>query len=143
MRSLKLAIRTLFRTPFVTAIAIVSLALGIGATAGIFSVFHQVLLQSLAVPDPSELVNLSAPGPKPGFQSCGRAGDCDVVFSYAMFRDLQEIQTVLTDIAAHVGFGAKPRLRGADVERRGAARVWQLFSGAGAAAGAGTTAQFE
>ena len=68
--------------------------------------FHQVLLQSLAVPDPSELVNLSAPGPKPGFESCGRAGDCDVVFSYAMFRDLQKTQTVFTDIAAHVGFGA-------------------------------------
>jgi len=106
MRSLKFAFRTLFRTPFVTAIAIVSLALGIGATAGIFSVFHQVLLQPLAVPDPSELVNLAAPGPKPGFGSCGRAGDCDEVFSYAMFRDLQKVQTVFTDIAAHVGFGA-------------------------------------
>ncbi len=106
MRTLKFAIRTLFRTPFVTAIAIVSLALGIGATAGIFSVFHQVLLQSLAVPDPSKLVNLSAPGPKPGFGSCGRAGDCEAVFSYAMFRDLQKTQTVFTDIAAHVGFGA-------------------------------------
>ena len=93
MRSLKFAIRTLFGTPFVTAIAIVSLALGIGATAGIFSVFDQVLLQSLAVPDPWELVNLSAPGPKPGFQSCGRAGDCDMVFSYAMFRDLQKTHT--------------------------------------------------
>ena len=106
MRSLTFAIRSLFRTPFITATAIVSLALGIGATAGIFSVFHQVLLQSLAVPDPSALVNLSAPGPKPGFGSCGRAGDCDVVFSYAMFRDLQKIQTIFTDIAAHVGFGA-------------------------------------
>src|SRR5258708_3654598 len=106
MRSLKFAIRTLFRTPFVTAIAIVSLALGIGATAGIFSVFHQVLLQSLAVPDPSALVNLSAPGPKPGFESCGRAGDCEVVFSYPMFRDLQKVQTVFTDIAAHVAFSA-------------------------------------
>src|SRR5690349_9573149 len=106
MRSLKLAFRTLFRTPFVTAVAILSLALGIGATAGIFSVFHQVLLQSLAVPDPSALVNLSAPGPKPGFGTCGRAGDCEVVFSYAMFRDLQKVQTVFTDIAAHVGFGA-------------------------------------
>ncbi len=106
MRSLTFAIRTLFRTPFVTAIAIVSLALGIGATAGIFSVFHRVLLQSLAVPDPSELVNLSAPGPKPGFGSCGRAGDCEAVFSYAMFRDLQKTQTVFTGIAAHVGFGA-------------------------------------
>ena len=106
MGNLKFAIRTLFRTPFITAIAIVSLALGIGATAGIFSVFHQVLLQSLAVPDPSKLVNLGAPGPKPGFGSCGRAGDCDVVFSYAMFRDLQKIQTVFTDIAAHVVFRA-------------------------------------
>ena len=106
MRSVKFAIRTLLRTPFVTTIAIVSLALGIGATAGIFSVFHQVLLQSLAVPDPSELVNLSAPGPKPGFGSCGRAGDCEVVFSYPMFRDLQKIQTVFTDIAAHVDFRA-------------------------------------
>jgi predicted permease len=106
MRSLKFAFRTLLRTPFVTVVAIISLALGIGATAGIFSVFHQVLLQSLAVPYPSVLVNLSAPGPKPGFGSCGRAGDCDVVFSYAMFRDLQKIQTVFTDIAAHVGFAA-------------------------------------
>jgi predicted permease len=106
MRSLEFAIRTLLKTPFVTAIAIVSLALGIGATAGIFSVFHQVLLQSLAVPNPSELVNLSAPGPKPGFGNCGRAGDCDVVFSYAMFRDVQKTQTVFTDVAAHVSFGA-------------------------------------
>lgn len=106
MRSLRLAIRTLLRTPFVTAIAIVSLALGLGATAGIFSVFHQVLLQSLAVPDPSALVNLGAPGPKPGFGSCGPEGDCDVIFSYAMFRDLQKTQTVFTNIAAHVVFGA-------------------------------------
>jgi len=106
MRSLKFAFRTLLRTPFVTAVAVVSLALGIGATAGIFSVFHQVLLQSLAVPDPAGLVNLSAPGPKPGFGSCGQAGDCEVVFSYAMFRDLQKVQSVFTGIAAHVGFGA-------------------------------------
>jgi predicted permease len=106
MRSLRFAFRTLSRTPFVTTVAIVSLALGIGATAGIFSVFHQVLLQSVAVPNPSELVNLSAPGPKPGFGSCGRAGDCEAVFSYAMFRDLQKVQAVFTDIAAHVNFAA-------------------------------------
>src|SRR5256885_4753264 len=106
MRGLKFAVRTLFRTPLVTAIAILSLALGIGATAGIFSVFHQVLLQSLAVPNPSELVNLTAPGPKPRFGNCGRAGDCELVFSYAMFRDLQKAQTVFTDIAAYVDFAA-------------------------------------
>jgi predicted permease len=106
MRNVKFAFRMLFRAPFVSLVAIVSLALGIGATAGIFSVFHQVLLESLPVPNPSELVNLSAPGPKPGFGSCGQAGDCEVVFSYPMFRDLQKVQTVFTGIAAHVGFAA-------------------------------------
>jgi hypothetical protein len=50
MRSLRFAFRTLFRNPFVTAVAIVSLALGIGATAGIFSVFQQVLLQCYRFP---------------------------------------------------------------------------------------------
>src|SRR6266480_4808317 len=39
MRHLTLAFRTLFKTPFVTAIAVVSLALGIGANAAIFSLF--------------------------------------------------------------------------------------------------------
>jgi predicted permease len=100
------AVRLLLSWPAFSAAAIVSLALGIGATAGIFSVFHQVLLQSVAVPRPSELVNLSAPGPKPGFGNCGRAGDCEVVFSYPMFRDLQKVQTVFTGIAAHTDFAA-------------------------------------
>ena len=106
MTSLKLAFRTLFKTPFVTAIAVISLALGIGANAATFSLFDQMLLQSLPVREPGELVNLSAPGPKPGSQSCGQAGDCDHVFSYAMFRDLERAQTPLEGIAAHVSFGA-------------------------------------
>src|SRR3954463_6337632 len=101
MSSLKFALRTLFKTPFVTIIAIVSLALGIGANAAIFSCFNQMLLQSLTVPHPEQLVNLSAPGPKPGSQSCNQAGDCDAVFSYAMFRDLQKAQTDFAGIAAH------------------------------------------
>ena len=63
MSSIKFAFRTLFKTPFVTVIAIVSLALGIGANAAIFSCFNQMLLQALTVPGPEQLVNLSAPGP--------------------------------------------------------------------------------
>ena len=43
MRHVTLAFRTLFKTPFVTGIAIVSLALGIGANAAIFSLFDQIL----------------------------------------------------------------------------------------------------
>ena len=111
MSSLKFAFRTLFKTPFVTVIAIVSLALGIGANAAIFSAFNQMLLQALAVPQPAQLVNLSAPGPKPGSQSCNQAGDCDAVFSYAMFRDLQKVQTVFTGIAAHRTTGISLSIR--------------------------------
>src|SRR5260221_8941161 len=112
MATLKFACRTLFKTPFVTTIAIVSLGLGIGANAAIFSCFNQMLLQSLSVPEAARLVNLSAPGPKPGSQSCNQAGNCDAVFSYAMFRDLQSAQTVFTGIAAHRLFGANLAYQG-------------------------------
>ena len=119
MSSLKLALRTLFKTPFVTAIAIVSLALGIGANAAIFSCFNQMLLESVNVPRPSELVNLGSPGPKPGSQSCGQPGDCDAVFSYAMFRDLQKGQTVFTGIAAHQPFGMNMAFDGQTMSGQG------------------------
>ena len=69
MRNLKFAFRTLFNTPFVTAVAVLSLALGIGANAAIFSLFHQILLQPLPVRAPQQLVNLGNPGPKPGSTS--------------------------------------------------------------------------
>jgi len=104
--NLKLAFRTLLKTPFVTAVAVVSLALGIGANAAIFSLFDQMLLRALPVAEPERLVNLAAPEPKPGSQSCNQAGDCDLVFSYPMFRDLERAQTVFTGIAAHRIFGA-------------------------------------
>src|SRR5947209_4567463 len=112
MLNVKHAFRTLFKTPFVTIVAIVSLALGIGANAAIFSLFNQLLLRPLPVLEPDRLVNLGAPGPKPGSQSCSQAGECDVVFSYAMFRDLERVQRVFTGIAAHVVFGANLAARG-------------------------------
>jgi predicted permease len=101
MSNVKLAFRMLVKTPFISAVAIGSLALGIGANAAIFSLFNQLLLRPLPVPEPGRLVNLAAPGPKPGSQSCNTAGACDDVFSYPMFRDLERVQTVLTGLAAH------------------------------------------
>jgi predicted permease len=106
MSNLKLAFRHLLKAPFVTSVAVLSLALGIGANAAIFSLFNQMLLRPLPVPAPRELVNLSAPGPKPGSQSCNQSGNCQEVFSYPMFRDLQKAHAVFTDIAAHRLFGA-------------------------------------
>jgi predicted permease len=119
MPNLKFAFRTLFRTPFVTIVAIVSLALGIGANAAIFSLFNQLLLKPLPVPEPARLVNLSAPGPKPGSQNCSQAGDCETVFSYLMFRDLEKVQTPFTGIAAHLSFGANLSARGQTQDAEG------------------------
>ena len=119
MRHLTLAFRTLFKTPFVTGIAVVSLALGIGANAAIFSLFDQILLRPLPVPSPDRLVNLAAPGLKPGSQSCGQAGDCDVVFSYPMFRDLERAHSDFSGIAAHRLFGANLAFDGQTVNGDG------------------------
>ncbi|HEX7124095.1 MAG TPA: ABC transporter permease [Gemmatimonadaceae bacterium] len=113
MISPRLAFRTLARTPFVTTVTVLSLALGIGPNVAIFSFFEHLLLSPLPVRDPGSLVNLAAPGPKPGSQSCGLSGSCEVVFSYPMFRDLEQRSgDIFTGIAAHRSFGANIAYRG-------------------------------
>src|SRR5688572_15244335 len=119
MPNFRLAVRTLFKSPFITLVAILSLALGIGANSAIFSLFDQILLRPLPVPRPEELVNLQAPGPKPGSTSCNQAGSCEEVFSYAMFRDLERVQTSFTGIAAHKTFGASVGYQGTSLSADG------------------------
>src|SRR2546428_8342021 len=102
MTSLKFALRTLFKTPFVTIVAIVSLALGIGANAAIFSLFDQLLLKPLPVPEPERLVNLRSPGPKPGSTSCNQAGHSGSVFTFPVVLGLERGQTPFTCLASHV-----------------------------------------
>ena len=107
MRRLELALRTLFRTPFVTIVAILSLALGIGANAGIYSLFDEILLAPLPVSHPDRLVNFASTGPQVMYYNCGRVGDCDGAFDYPMFRDLQRgaSKTAFSGIAGHMPFG--------------------------------------
>jgi predicted permease len=119
MINLKHALRTLFKTPFVTIIAVLSLALGIGANAAIFSLFDEILRRPLPVVQPERLVNLSPPGPNPGSQSCGQAGSCNDVFSYPMFRDLERAPGAFTGIAAHVLFGANVAYQGQTLNGEG------------------------
>ena len=63
---LRLALRGLGRSPLFAAVAILSLALGIGANTAIFTLIDQILLRQLPVRDPESLVMLYQQGPHPG-----------------------------------------------------------------------------
>ncbi len=137
MTNIRLGFRTLFKTPLVTGVAIVSLALGIGANAAIFSLYSQFLLRPLPVAEPERLVNLESPGPKPGSCRASNAGGCDHVFSYPMFRDLAGGQTVFSALAAHRGLDANVAYRGRAVTAWGAQVSGSYFSALGLRPAAG------
>ena len=121
----------LLKSPVVTTVAVLSLALGIGSNAAIFSVFSQILLRPLPVVAPERLVNLEAAGPKPGPASCNSAGGCDEVFSYPMFRDLEREQTVFTHLAAHRAFAINVACGARTVNGQGVQVSGSYFPGAG------------
>jgi predicted permease len=128
MANLRFAFRMLFKTPLVTTVAILSLALGIGANTAIFSLFDQVLLRPLPVRNPELLVNLSSPGPKPGSNSCDNEGDCDAVFSFPMFRDLEADHRAFLGLAAHRAFGVNLSYQGQTLAADGLEVSGQYFS---------------
>jgi predicted permease len=85
--NLKDAVRQFRRRPGLSVVIVAILAIGIGVTTGIFSLFHQILVRPLPVPEPERLVNL-VPSPVPAL-------------SYAMFRDLEAAQNVFTALAGY------------------------------------------
>jgi predicted permease len=128
MNHLKQAWRQLILRPGFSATVIVMLALGIGATTAMFSLYHQILLRPLPVPEPEQLVNLASPGPKQGGGPDLAIGELAGRFSYPMFRDLEREQTVLAGLAAHVDFLANVRFGEQPVSGRGALVSRSFFS---------------
>src|SRR5438270_5536004 len=75
------AFRTLLRSPVFTAVAVGSLALGIGANTAIFTLLDQLLLRLLPVSEPQQLVMIWSTGPHMGNNRGSRAA------SYPMYQD--------------------------------------------------------
>lgn len=83
-RDFLFSLRSLARSPLFTAVAVLSLALGIGANTAIFSLIDQVLLRFLPVREPGELVMLATRGPHMGSNSGS------YVLSYPMYKDYRD-----------------------------------------------------
>ena len=92
IRDFMYSVRTLARTPGFTAIAILTLALGIGANTAIFTLLDQVLLRLLPVKDPQQLVLLTMRGRHYGSNWGGNA------ISHPMFRDFQAHNEVFSSM---------------------------------------------
>ena len=88
-RDLRYAIRILGRNPGFGAVAVLSLALGIGANVAAFTLINALLLRELPVPHPEQLVDIGA-----------KRANGHVPFSYPMFRELARGQRVFSEMLA-------------------------------------------
>jgi putative ABC transport system permease protein len=91
-RDLRFAVRGLLRSPAFTAIAVLTLALGIGANTAIFSVVYSVLLRPLAYTEPERLISIRAAYAGTGAQ--------DIPASQPEYHDYLEGVSALQDLAA-------------------------------------------
>ncbi|MBZ5724479.1 MAG: ABC transporter permease [Acidobacteriia bacterium] len=101
-KDLAFAVRTLRRSPLFTAVAVLSLALGIGANTAIFSLLDQVALRSLPVADPARLTVLHTDYQAPGTST---SDNSQSVFSCPMYRDLRDRDAAFSGVVARMGAG--------------------------------------
>ncbi|MPY90111.1 MAG: FtsX-like permease family protein [Luteitalea sp.] len=93
MTDLRLAVRGFGRSPLFSTVAILSLALGIGANTAIFTLLDQILLRKLPVKAPEELVMLYQQGSHNGNNMGAR------MHSYPIYEDFQKRGEPLADLA--------------------------------------------
>src|ERR1700730_14350945 len=90
LQDLRYAVRTLRKSPLFVSVAVLSLALGIGANTAIFTLINQLLLPYLPVRHPEELVLLTARGHHYGSNSGSNA------ISYPMYQDFRDKNQVFS-----------------------------------------------
>ena len=107
LRDVRYGLRGLLHNPGFTAVAVLTLGLAIGANSTIFSLLSQALLRALPVQDPDQLVVLSFAGGGPGHHHSegGNTPGHQHEFSYPMYRDLRDGNTVLSGLIASEGVG--------------------------------------
>jgi len=97
VQDLRYAFRTLCKAPLFTSVAVLSLALGIGANTAIFTLVNQLILQLLPVRDPEQLVLLTARGSHYGSNTGGNA------LSYPMYQDFRDKNQVFQGMFCRFG----------------------------------------
>ena len=113
VQDLRYAFRMLRQNPMFTAVAVGSLALGIGGNTAIFSLIDQVILRSLPVRSPEQLVLLSTHGPYWGLNLGPNT------FSYPMYRDIRDHNEVFSGVAARHAIDISLSYRGQNEHGRG------------------------
>ena len=86
LADVRFAFRSLRRNPGVTSVAILSLALGIGANSAIFQILDAVRLRSLPVPNPQRLARIQIRGGNRGFGIT----DDNLALSYPLFEQVRD-----------------------------------------------------
>jgi len=116
VHDLRFSARSIFRSPSLTTTAVLSLALGIGATTALYSLIDQIVLRALPVDHPERLVLIDWIG----FQNAETLGT-DNLMSYPICRDLQQqkefFDGVFCRAATTINFstGGEPRLTAAEL----------------------------
>jgi predicted permease len=102
LRDIRYAFRTLRKSPGFAAVAVLTLALGIGANTAIFTVINSVLLNNLPVTNPEQLILLTNPDEQG--RQIGFGTDARDLLTYPEFQDIAQNNSVFSGVLAASSF---------------------------------------